>query len=149
MDDEHVSERLGSRSPRCRQCGEMRIHTLTGWHPNILCYECAAVAAGRQPIELHHFAGQHNSPDVVAIPGNDHRIVSHAQNTEWPSETLRNPGGSPALKAAALIRGWLDVLRRIIDRLDWIAPFLEWVDGQLSHFAGPRWWVRLDGWSSE
>ena len=60
---------------------------------------------------------------------------------DWPESTLRNPDGSPLLRAAATLRGWLDVLYLIIDlAIGWIPPFLEWVDGKLVNLVSPQWW---------
>lgn len=65
---------------------------------------------------------------------------------DWPERTLRNPDGSPLLRAAGAIRGWLDVLRVIIDRaVGWIPPFLEWLDERLRAVHGNRWWL-APGW---
>jgi hypothetical protein len=117
---------------------------LIGTHPDILCYEHAAQQAGRSPIEQHHPAGRHNDPTTVALPGNDHRIVS-GKMRDWPIETLRNPDGSPLLKAAAEVRSFLDYLVVLIERvLVWIPPFLEQLDCYLREEIGARWWEGFD-----
>jgi hypothetical protein len=147
--DERREQRLrqlGTRSPRCRGCPETDTFALSGVHPDIVCYECLAIEQGRSPIEGHHVSGRANDPDdVIDLPGNDHRPVSAAQ-LRWPAETLRNPDGSPALRAAAAIRGWLEVLALIMDRtVGWVPRFLEWLDGALRTAIGPAWWTTL-GW---
>jgi hypothetical protein len=110
-----------------------------------VCYECRAKQQGRRQIEGHHVAGRSNRNDTVPIPGNDHRILSDDQS-DWPIQTLRNLNGSPALQAAACIRGWLDTLKLIIDHtMGWIPPFLEWLDAALCAYIGEQWWVTL-GW---
>jgi hypothetical protein len=137
---------LGTRTPRCRVAGclEGDPEALTGVAPNLLCYEHLQDAMGRPWTERHHFAGQHNDPVAADIPGNDHRILTGAQQQEWPRATLRNSDGSPLLRAAALIRGWLDVLRLVILRgLGWVPPFLEWLDDALNDYIGPHWWQML------
>jgi hypothetical protein len=59
-------------------------------------------------------------------------------------ETLRNPDGSPLLRAAASIRGWLDTLRLIMERtVGWVPAFLEWLDARLRVTIGVQWWVTL------
>jgi hypothetical protein len=143
-DDEVIYQRLGTRKPFCTLCWELNIHVLTGSWPSILCYECERRVRGWTPLEMHHPAGQHNSPATVRIPANDHRFLSHLQNTEWPMETLRNPDGSPLRRAAAAIRGWLDVLRLIIERtVGWVPGFLEKLDGALTSKLGASWWGTL------
>ena len=58
---------------------------------------------------------------------------------------MRNPDGSPLLKAAAALRGWLDLLRVVIDRnVGWIPFFLERLHDYLVTALGVRWWVGLD-----
>jgi hypothetical protein len=137
---EAAYQRLGIRTPHCTQCAEADPLALTGAEPDILCYECRALAAGRSPIEQNHPAGQHNDPNTTPIPGNDHRVFS-AYQSSWPRDTLRNPEGSPLLRAAAALRGWLDTLRLILERtVGWVPAFLETLDGWLGQQLGPRWW---------
>ena len=62
---------------------------------------------------------------------------------------MRNPDGSPLLRAAAFIRSWLDHLRLVVDRaIGWIPPFLEWLDERLGTTVGPLWWIDL-GWEKQ
>jgi hypothetical protein len=140
---ENHLRRLGTREPRCANCGENDPATLTGRTPDIICYECQAKASERSPIEWHHPAGRNNDPLTFPVPGNDHRILSDLQK-DWPQETLRNPTGSPLRKAAATIRGFLDMLRLFIERLfGWIPDFLETLDGKLIELFGAIWWETL------
>ena len=130
---------LGSRTPACA-CGETNPFALTGAHPGITCYECQAVAGGRSRIEAQHVQGRANGPETVPMLGNDHRVVD-AYKITWPEATLRNPDGDPLLRAAGCLRGWLDLLRVVIDRsLGWIPAFLEWLAAKLQEVHGPRWW---------
>lgn len=130
--------RLGTRQPQCSRCLESDPAALTGVHPNIVCYECLG-----HRIEGDHFDGRANSDLVFPIPGNDHRARSALQG-DWPVETLRNPEGSPLLRAAAAIRSWLDFLWLIITRaLRWVAPALEKLDRLLEDRLGPKWWVTI------
>jgi hypothetical protein len=141
---------LGTRTPRCRveSCHETHPFALTGIHPEIICYEHRLEQLGRRSTEEHHWFGRHNDPFTTAIPGNDHRFLSTLQ-ARWPGETLRNPHGSPVLKAAAALRSWLDLLWVLIHRLvGWIPAFLEWLDGALSAHIGERWWEEL-GWTEQ
>ena len=78
------------------------------------------------------------------IPANDHAQLTDRQQHEWPIETLRNPDGSPLLRASGAIRGWLDVLRLVIDRsVGWVPAFLEKLDKTLTRDLGPHWWTKL------
>ena len=133
---------LGTRDPRCsgEGCEETDSFALTGVHPGALCYECLAARRGRRTTEDHHLAGRRNHQTTVSIPGNDHRILTAYQEA-WPARTLRNSEHSPLLAAAGAIRGWLDVLRLIIERtVGWIPGYLEQLDAALGEVLGARWW---------
>ena len=131
--------RLGPNA-KCRTCGESDPAALL---PADTCYACRQAQMGRSGLEKHHPAGQANDPMTVAIPANDHRVLSDFQQ-QWPEATLRNPDGSPLLRAAASIRGLLDVLRLIMERtVGWIPPFLEALDSWLRDQLGGRWWDGL------
>lgn len=139
------ARQLGSPEPCCVTCGEGDPLALSGTAPDIRCSECQAMAEGRSVREGHHVAGRHNDPDdIVPVLGNAHRLLSDAQAHEWPSETLRNPDGSPLLKAAAAIRGWLEILRLVMERtVGWVPAFLEALDAHLRVTLGERWWTDL------
>lgn len=135
--------KLGTRTPRCSAvgCGETNPFALSGIHPNLICAEHRADATARSWTEGHHLKGQANDEsDVVLIPANDHAVLSEFQRF-WPEATLRNCDGSPLLRAAASLRGWLDVLRLILERtVGWIPGFLEMLDAWLRSRLGQRWW---------
>lgn len=144
--EQRLEERLhqlGIRNPRCAVpgCGETSPFALSGTHPHLICDEHRADAAGRTWIEGHHVQGKANDPgDVVPTPANDHAEASELQRL-WPRTTLRNQDGSPLLRAAAALRGWLDLLRLIIERtVGWIPELLEELDAWLRDQLGPRWW---------
>src|SRR5215469_6280655 len=107
---ENHFRRLGTRNPKCAGCEETEPAALTGCVPNIICYECLSKSAKKSMTEFHHFAGRNNDSFTVPIPGNDHRILSERQR-DWPQNTLRNPNGSPLLKASGSLRGLLETLR--------------------------------------
>src|SRR5262245_5622290 len=117
---EDAYARLGTRDPRCPCCGETNPFALTRADLDIVCYERAA----QRWLEDHHLAGRNNDPFTITLPGNDHRVVSARQQL-WPRDTLRNPSGRPLLQAAAFLRGFLDLLRLVLERLGWIPAFLE------------------------
>lgn len=108
----------------------------------VLCYECQAERQSRPVVEQHHVAGRRNDPSTVALPGNAHRLVSDEQRA-WPVETLRNPAASPLRQMAAWIRGWLDLLRVIAERLSPFPLLLEQLDEDLTVRDGDGWWHRL------
>jgi hypothetical protein len=140
LDDHYI--RLGTRTPRCvvDGCDETDPRALTGTDPFIVCYEHERLAAGRSWTEADHRAGRYNWADTVDVPGNDHRVLSDMQQA-WPHDTLRNQDGSPLLQAAACVRGWLDVLRLIIQRtVGWVPTFLEALDAWLRTRLGDPWW---------
>jgi hypothetical protein len=127
---------------RCAICGESDPIALVR---SDLCYECQARQAGKPDIEQHHVAGKQNSDVTVPLLANEHRLASDMQQ-DWPQRTLRNPDSSPLLKASGSIRGFLDILRLIIDRvLGWIPEYLEKLDTSLTSLFGQRWWMELDG----
>jgi hypothetical protein len=133
---------LKARSPRCQRCVEANPFAMVSAR---FCYECQIQNQGKSLIERHHFAGQHNDPFTVSMPGNDHRVVTDLQQ-DWPIKTLRNPNGSPALKAAASTRGFLDLLELVIKRiLGWIPEFLETLDEYLVKLLGSDWWKNISG----
>jgi hypothetical protein len=136
--------KLGTRNPSCRECQETTPFALTGTAPNILCQEHRNSKDGRSQVEAHHFAGKHNHSFTVPIPANDHRVLSELQN-DWPIETLRNKRHSPLIAASAALRGWLDILRILIERvLGRIPPFLEQLDQYLTNKLGEQWWQDME-----
>jgi len=144
---ERAYEGFGTRTPACTApgCPETDWRRLTGSEPaKLLCYEHEAETAGRSPVERQHPAGRRNDPTfVVPMLGNLHRLMDEDKR-DWPERTLRNPEGSPMLKAAACVRAVADWLRLIIERLlGWVPTFLEAVDAAFTERHGPRWWETL------
>lgn len=138
---------LGVPHPACSApgCGESDPIALTGVAPNIRCYEHDRLRRGRSPVERQHPAGRHNLEVTVPIGGNDHRVIDDLKY-DWPPGTLRNPDGSPLLRAAACLRGWLDTLQIIVSRtVGWIPAFLEALDAWLTITLGGFWWTTFPG----
>ena len=62
--------------------------------------------------------------------------------------SLANANGSPLLRAAAAVRGWLDLLWLIIERtVGWVPAMLETLDAWLRQRLGARWWEDF-GWEA-
>lgn len=141
---------LGTRNPQCSHpgCAEKDPFALTGVDPYLLCAEHRADTEGRSWTQGHHVSGEANDPeDVRVIPANDHLVVTLKHQSEWPRETIRNPDHSPLLQMAAAIRGWLDVLRLILERtVGWIPELLESMDAWLRERIAPRWWDEFLAW---
>jgi len=139
---------LGTHTPQCSVggCDESDPFALTGADPKVVCREHVAELGGRRRVEDHHVAARGNDPMTVPLLANDHGAASAHQEI-WAEETLRNSQRSPLRRAAAWLRGWLDVLRLIIDRhVGRIPAALEQLDARLMGSIGPEWWETL-GWS--
>lgn len=92
----------------------------------------------------HHPQGEANGSFTVSVPVNEHRAELTPAQQDWPKETLNNPRGSPLLKGAARVRGFIDTLYNLIKRLlGWIPEMLEQLDALLTKLFGARWWERL------
>lgn len=136
---EHRREMALGTHAACANCGESNRATLHKTGTAILCYECLARREGKSGMERHHTDGQHNSDFTIPLAANEHRILSEYQRA-WPKATLENPDGSPLLKIAAALRGFLDMLKLLIDRLlGWIPPTLEAMDAALRSAYGRYW----------
>ena len=113
---ERAYDGFGTRTPRCSTpgCTESDWRLITGSEPDkLLCYEHAAEAAGRSPVEEQHPPGRANDPTfTVPFLGNLHRVMDEAKR-DWPERTMRNPDGSPMLKAAACVRAERAVSRAL------------------------------------
>lgn len=146
---EHRKEQRLGDDTTCQFCGETDVRGLRqvtldfpteGQSTVTLCASCHVQLQGKRPTEAHHPAGRANDPFTVPIPATEHAILSDAQY-DWPQATWRNPDGSPLLKAAASMRGWLDILQLLLERtVGWIPAFLEALDAALRKHYGSRWW---------
>lgn len=136
--------RVSRRSERfpegaaCERCWEYDTRALKPGRK--LCENCERIKRTRSPTQLHHVAGRRNSKVVTLTGVNEHQILTDMQ-IDWPKETLMNPGRSPLRGASANIRGALDQLTLIIERmLGWIPRALEALDSCLVTAFGPAWW---------
>lgn len=137
-----VAERRVGIGAECA-CGENRPAALIAGSKPIICEECKRRKNGHNTYDNHHVAGKANHPFTIAIPANDHRELSEAQNDL--SEAIRkNPFGSPLLSVAGAIHGLYNTIVRLLKNLLlWIPEYLEKLDACLTSLFGPTWWNSL------
>lgn len=138
---EAIAERRVGEGAQCA-CGESRAEALIPGSDPVICAACDRKKNGKTTLDEHHVAGKSNSPVTILVPVNDHRARLSVDQYDWPKETLENPDGSPLLRAAASIRGFVDVLLYLIDKfILWIPEMLEALDAFLVKTRGPKYWV--------
>lgn len=121
-------------------CGETRVEALVPGKS--LCAACKRKMKKHSTLDNHHVAGRRNNRVTVPIPVNDRRAILSEAQYDWPKKTLENPKMCPLLIAAACIRGFIDTVRYLIDRLlRWIAEMLEMLSAFLTERFGTQWWV--------
>ncbi len=92
-------------------------------------------------MDHHHVAGRANDPTTIGVPTNDHVAELSERQRDWPEQTLRNPDGDPLLRAAACIRGCLETVVYLAQRLLlWIPKLLELTSAHLTHTNGRFYW---------
>lgn len=135
---EVAARRVGANN-RC-SCGESRAEALIG--SSAICAACKRKAKGHALTDDHHVAARVNSPVTISIPVNDHRAILSTAQYEWPKKTLENPEGCPLRAAAGCIRGFVDTLLYLCDRLlTWIVGLLETLSDYLIERLGNQWWA--------
>lgn len=127
---------------RCTHCGWTEVTALSRSDDTTICYECQAVASGKQSSELHHHLGRKNDAATVALPGNLHRDLSDHQH-DWPGDVLRNPERDPLLWLAAALNGLRDHVAWWVDWLEQIAAWLCSLSSVLQVEHGTNWSARL------
>lgn len=137
-----AARRVGRR--RCA-CGENRPRALIADSEPTICAACQRRQRGSSPNDQHHVAGISNGPVTILANVNDHRADLTEEQERWPTRTRENPDGSPALAAAAHLRGFVDTVRQLIKTcVLWVAECLESLDAFLVSTLGRRWWVKTD-----
>lgn len=125
---------------KCK-CGEDRPLALISGSVPTICASCQRKKYGQSRYDGHHPAGQANHPATLPVWVNDHRARLTANQYEWPPETWSNPSGSPALAAAAAIRGYCETSEYLSESLLLEnALFLEALEKFLSARLGQNWW---------
>lgn len=138
-----AQRRIGT-SARCT-CGETRAEALKRKDEDIICAACIRKRIGKTTMDNHHIAGRANSPVTIPIPVNDHRARLSVDQYDWPKKTLENVNRSPLLAAAACIRGFIDTVMYLIEKvLLWIADLLEVLDQHLTKSRGSKWWLDIE-----
>jgi hypothetical protein len=138
-----AGRRVGGNK-RC-SCGESRPEALVRASEPTICNACEGKRRGRTTFDDHHVAGKANSPVTIQVPVNDHRARLSIAQYDWPKRTLENPDGSPLLAAAACIRGFVDTIFYLIDKLLlWIPEMLEKLNALLVEKSGRKWWIGTD-----
>lgn len=129
---------------RCA-CGEDRPEALIAGSNPTVCAECERVAKGQTTMDQHHYAGKANNPATIPARINDHRADLSAAQADWPKSTLRNPDRSPLLAGAACVRGFIDVVRYLVETgLLSLLDMMEKLDEFLRKKLGPKWWVKTE-----
>jgi hypothetical protein len=96
-------------------------------------------------MDKHHVAGQANNPTTIPIDVNDHRARLSDDQCDWPKQTRENPDGSPLIAGAGCLRGFVDTVVYLIERLVlWVADMLEKLDAYLVQKLGRKWWVKTE-----
>lgn len=132
----------------CTACGESRAEMLAQRSRPKLCRTCYALKQGKKHTEDHHWAADANSPITVAVPVNDHAMLTDAQH-EWPPGMRGNADGSPLVAAAAFLHGTADFIETlIVNGLRCVADFLHRLDSWLREHMDQHWWkgTEFDGW---
>ncbi len=79
-------KRVLGKNARCRICHFPHPAALQRDRKGVICYECAAAAAGRPIVERHHPFGRAHHPDTtIGAPGNMHRLLD-AMKAAWPQQ---------------------------------------------------------------
>ena len=147
-----VAARRFGPNAQCHVCGESRPEALIAGSNPVICAGCDRKQRGKTALDNHHVAGKSNSPVTIPIPVNDHRASLSVAQYDWPRETRENPDGSPLLAAAGCVRGFIDTLYYLIEKLLlWIPEMLETLDQFLTDKLGTNWWIgtSLEKYSSK
>jgi hypothetical protein len=139
--ENRAARRVGQGN-QCHLCDERRSLALIPSSKPTICANCQRVKLGRSALDNHHPAGKANDPTTIPIPTNDHRADLSPKQYEWPQETWTNPSGSPVLRGAASIRGYIETSDYLVaSLLIPMAEMLEALDAFLKKRFGPKWWV--------
>jgi hypothetical protein len=126
-------------------CGEARPEVLIPNSKPTVCAECKRKSRGAKTMDDHHVAMKANNPTTIPVAVNDHRVELSVAQDDWPKKTRENLDGSPLLAAAGCVRGFVDTVVYLIERLLlWVADMLEKLDAYLAQNLGQKWWVKTE-----
>lgn len=140
----YVRAAIAARRIGCRKCacGEERPEALIRDSNPMICVACQREQRGHTAFDLHHPAGEANSPNKTPIWVNDHVAVFNVLQHDWPKTTLENPDRSPLLAAAGRNRGYIETNAYLADTLlRQTTELLERLDAHLTKRLGKKWWV--------
>ena len=136
---EQAERRVGVDA-QCASCGENRADALIVGSAPTTCVQCHRTRKGHRTVDLHHVAGAANDSTTIPVSVNDHVADLSERQRDWPRETLENPHGCPLLRAAACIRGAVDILYYTVERsVMWVVGVIESLSAWLSATYGPSW----------
>jgi hypothetical protein len=139
---EDIAERCLGDEKVCVICGESRVLALERKSNPKYCTECKRKAEGKTTMDQHHIAGEANHDITMSVRSNDHRARLSEAQKDWPEETLQNRDGSPLLRGAACIRGFIDTTLYLAEELLlWNAEQLEVMDAHMVNKHGLKWWL--------
>src|ERR1700676_1195134 len=139
--DAVAQRRIGAK--KCG-CGETRPQVFASRNSK-LCAKCERKKRGHKTTDDHHVAGKANAPITIPVDGNDHRARLSADQREWAKETRENRDGSPLLAAAGAIRGFIDTVVYLLEKLLLRhAEILEKIDAYLVRTLGRKWWLKTE-----
>lgn len=111
-----VAARRFGTGAKCR-CGQSRPEALAPGSAPVICAACDRRKHGRRTTDDHHIVGEANGPLLLRVPVGDHLGDLGEAQRDWPQKTLRNPDGSPLLANAASIRGAVDTISYLHEKL--------------------------------
>jgi hypothetical protein len=139
--DAVAQRRIGDK--KC-VCGETRPRAFASRNSK-LCVKCERKKRGHRTTDDHHVAGKANDPITIPVEVNDHRARLNADQMDWPKDTRENRDGSPLLAAAGAIRGFIDTVLYLIEKLLLRhAEILEKIDAYLVRTLGRKWWLKTE-----
>src|SRR5437762_2616108 len=119
-----ISTRRIGVGKRC-VCGESRPEALIAGTDPIVCARCQRKAIGQSTTDQHHPAGAANDATTIPIDVNDHRADLSVSQRDWERPLVDNPDGCPVIAAASHIRGAVETIIYLLERLvDWIPRML-------------------------
>jgi len=129
--------RIG-KDAKCEYCPETDLRALDKFDGAVLCRNCRLTQAGKSVIERHHFSGRNNDEFLLAIPANEHAVLSDYQQ-DWPEETMKNPHRKILPEIAAWLRAIGDFEKHVIERSGTQAERLERLSKKLEKRFGSNW----------